>query len=337
LIQRLHTSVKGPEKFKPDAQSTAMNISTPAQGPRSFSFCHPELRGATVEFSRDDDRHAIVEKNFGNLKGTLFVAELADSLGLGPDDADRKLLSIVPDALRHVRTLKSDDLVPTELITGQPSWQPGQQSVSRATMSLSRALQHRLYGRHKEPKVTGTALPIEVKDLVLLAPAILKGMANNEAAARLEAVVLDLARLDRLRRAISDLQRTVGELAQFSVRYAKYPVGSLAKGAAVQLRAAVVWGTQQAVAADAAMGDILALIDNPERASDRAWPVMRRLRVLMLDCEPVIARWLASKHLQSGTPVKEVEEVYRLVMRRYKTFDPSIFNDRMLAHVALED
>ena len=63
-----------------------MNLSPTVQIPREFLFRHPELRGASVEFSRDDDRRAIVKKNFGTLKGTLYVTDLADSLGLGIED-----------------------------------------------------------------------------------------------------------------------------------------------------------------------------------------------------------------------------------------------------------
>lgn len=292
--------------------------------PTHFLFRNPELRGAAAEFLREEDREPVIRKDLGTLKGKLSVADLADSLDLAAEHPDRKLLQIVPDALRHVRRVRNGDPIPSELISGQPSWSPSQPAINRATLAVWRVLQRvPMAQTMMEPD------PGDVTDLGRVLPTLLKDLSVQEAEERAQGVILDLARTDRLRRAITGLQRTVGELAQYSAQHGQKSSGPAARNAALFLRAPVIWGTEQAVALDAVMADILNLLVHPEIREQKAWPLMRRLRILMLDCEPVFLRWQAAMALPNGMPPREVEEIHRLVAQRYKVFDPSVFDDRV--------
>lgn len=295
--------------------------------PDRFGFQHPDLRRTGAVFVRGGDRTAILKLDFGELKGSLPINRLASSLQLPEGGIDRELLSLVPEALRYVRQVRADDPMPSELIDGRPSWQPRQHVMQRAVAAVWRAVQGPLAVLESgtlpaQPDPVDTDVRGMARGLLGLYPDI----TISEVEDRLATVVTDVARVDWLRRATATLQRTVGELAQFSAQHANDSIGDLARRSALQLRDVTIWGTEKAMAADAAVGDINRLLAEPDLLRRKAWPAICALRALVLDVEPILLHWQAARDRSDGGPrLRDIEDILRLALQRYAGFDPALF------------
>jgi hypothetical protein len=296
--------------------------------PERFDFQHPELRRPGAVFVRGNDRTPALKMDFGDLRGSLPLDRLTASLQLPPGAADRGLIALVPDALRYVREIRAGDRMPGELVEGRPSWQPRPHVMQRAVSTVWRAVQGPLAALdsgpppHQRPDAAETDMRLLARGLLGLFPGITIAQVED----RLTAVVADVARVDWLRRATTALQRTVGELAQLSAGHAGDAIGDLARRSALHLRSVAVWGTEKAIAADAAVGDINRLLAEPDLLRRNAWPLICALRALALDVEPVILQWQAARDRSDGGPrLRDIEEIMRLSSQRYADFDPAFF------------
>lgn len=306
-----------------------------APAPRHFDFRHPEIRRTGAIFVRDASRAAMLKMDFGDLKGSLPLDRLAGSLELVPDDPDRRLLQMVPAALSFRREIRAGDPVPSEILDGRPSWAPRHHVVQRAVGVVWRALRGALEVLDRpaghQPDADSTDTRRLARGLLGLVP----DLDIAEAEARLETLIMDLARVDWLNRAVSALQRMVGEIAQFSSQHAADASGDLARRCAIKLRDVAIWGTAQAMTADSALADVNRLLADP--AMERgAWPVIAMLRALALDVEPAVLLWQDSKARQDGPRLRDLEDLLRLVSQRYGQFDPSIFQPPMQQSVTEE-
>jgi hypothetical protein len=296
--------------------------------PDRFCFQHAELRRAGTVFVRGDDRRTLLKMDFGELKGSLPLDRLARSLDLPPDSHDHALLALVPDALSYMRQIRADDPVPGELIDGRPSWLPKPHVLDRAAATIWRAVQGlpELAQVHTPPSQHDPAQTADMQTMARRLLGLFPEMTIAQAEAHLQAVVSDLARVDWLRRAIATLQRMVGELAQFSVLHASEAVGDLGRRTALQLREVTIWGTNRALAADTAVGDIPRLLAQPDLLRHKAWPAICALRALILDVEPLLLRWQAARDRSDGGPrQRDMEDLLRLTLQRYAGFNPDRF------------
>ncbi|MEK9969752.1 MAG: hypothetical protein VW600_11495 [Ferrovibrio sp.] len=279
---------------------------------------------------RGTDRLPMLKMDFGDIKGSLPLDRLRASLQFHPDGIDGELLALVPQALRYVRQVQADDPVPTELQDGRPSWVPRPHVVQRAVALVWRAIQGPVDVLQsgplpQRPDSADTDVGHLARGLLGLHP----GITPAQAEATLSTVVNDIARVDWLRRAIATLQRTVGELAQLSAQHANTGTGDLARRSALQLRDITIWGTEKAIAADAAVGDINGLLAEPDLLRQKAWPAINALRVLTLDVEPIILLWQAARDRADGGPrMRDLEDILRLTLQRYAGFDPALFLPR---------
>jgi hypothetical protein len=295
--------------------------------PERFSFQHADLRRAGAVFVRGPDRLPMLKMDFGDLKGSLPLDRLRASLQLHPDGSDAELLALVPQALRYVREVRAEDPVPSELRDGRPSWLPRPHVLQRAVAIVWRAMQGPLSALQsgplpQQPDPAETDVGQLARGLLGLHP----GITAAQAETTLSAVVNDVARVDWLRRATATLQRTVGELAQFSAQHANDGIGDLARRSALQLRDITIWGTEKAIVADAAVGDINGLLAEPDLLRRRAWPAIGALRALALDVEPIILLWQSARERPDGGPrLRDLEDILRLTLQRYAGFDPALF------------
>jgi hypothetical protein len=302
--------------------------------PATFGFRHPDLRRPGVAFVRDDGRDPILKLQLGDLQGSLPLDRLAASLQLAADDPDRRLLALVPAALCYMRQVRPDDPLPSELTDGRPSWTPRPHVVQRAVAVVWRALQGPIAllepgsGLPAPERQHGAGPAAAAADLRLAARALLgllPGTTMDEAETRLQAVILDVARVDWLRRATATLQRTVGELAQLAAKRASDPVGDMARRSALLLRDAAVWSTEKAMAGDVAVGDVNRLLAEPDLLRSRAWPLIGALRAMILDVEPVMLQWQQANAQPGGPRPHDLEQILRLTTQRYGQFEPSQF------------
>lgn len=302
----------------------------PARGlPRQFDFRHPEIRRAGTVFVRDAGRATLLKMDFGDLKGSLPLERLAASLDLAPQDPDHALLRMVPAALRFRRDIRAGDPVPSEILDGSPSWQPRPHVIQRAVGVIWRALRSPLEMLEQAPAQGAQTDGADQRRLARALLGLVPGVDMTEAQARLEAVTLDLARVDWLNRAVSALQRMVGEMAQFSSLHAADAAGDLARRCAIHLRDVAIWGTAQAMTADSAVADVNRLLAEPALLQRNAWPVIALLRALALDVEPAVLLWQDCKSRPDGPRLRDLEDLLRLVSQRYGRFDPSLFQPPM--------
>lgn len=304
--------------------------------PERFNFQHADLRRTGAVFVRGPDRVPMLKMDFGDLKGSLPLNRLSASLQLHADGIDSELLALVPDALRYVRQVRADDPVPSELRDGRPSWLPRPHVMQRAVGAVWRAVEGPLAlldnaaPVHKNDGFDGAARDL-ARQLLGLFPEVTIAQVEE----RVTGVVCDLARVDWLRRATGVLQRTVGELAQFSAQHANDSAGDLARRSALQLRDITIWGTEKAIVADAAVGDINALLAEPELLRRKAWPAIGALRALALDVEPIILLWQGARDRADGGPrLRDLEDILRLTLQRYAGFDPALFMPKPISMAA---
>lgn len=297
--------------------------------PTYFNFRHPEIRRAGAVFVRDAGRATVLKMAFGDLRGSLPLDRLAASFALPPHDPDRALLQMLPAALRFRREVRAGDPVPSEILDGRPSWTPRPHVIQRAVGMVWRALRAPLEMLDQTPEPLSETDGGDRRRLARALLGLVPGVDMVEAEARLEAVTLDLARVDWLNRAVSALQRMVGEMAQFSSRHATDTSGDLARRCAIQLREVAIWGTAQAMTADSALADVNRLLSDPTQLERGAWPLIALLRTLALDIEPAVLLWQDCKARQDGPRLRDFEDLLRLVSQRYGQFDPSIFQPPM--------
>lgn len=299
--------------------------------PTYFDFRHPEIRRAGAVFVRDASRAAMLKMDFGDLKGSLPLDRLATSFALAPHDPDRALLQMLPAALRFRREIRAGDPVPSEILDGSPSWTPRPHVIQRAVGVVWRALRGPLEMLDQTPAQPSHTDGADQRRLARALLGLVPGIDLVEAEARLEAVTLDVARADWLNRAVSALQRMVGEMAQFSSLHTSEASGDLARRSAIQLREVAIWGTAQAMTADSAVADVNRLLADPVQLKRRAWPVLGLLRTFALDVEPAVLLWQDCKARSDGPRLRDLEDLLRLVSQRYGQFDPSIFQPPMQA------
>jgi hypothetical protein len=294
--------------------------------PERFNFQHADLRRAGSVFVRGPDRLPMLKMDFGELKGSLPLDRLHTSLQLHADGIDSELLALVPEALRYVRQIQVDDPVPSELRDGRPSWLPRPHVMQRAVGAVWRAVEGPLSLLDAAPAQKNAGFDGAARDLARQLLGLFPDITISQVEERVTAVVCDVARVDWLRRATATLQRTVGEMAQYSAQQGNDSAGDLARRSALQLRDITIWGTQKAIAADAAVGDINGLLAEPDLLRRKAWPAICALRALALDVEPIILLWQAARDRADGGPRRrDLEDILRLTLQRYAGFDPALF------------
>jgi|GEM_PF-1885391 len=303
-----------------------MTLTSAALPDGRFDFQHPDLRRLGTEFVRDDAREVVLKMNFGELKGTLTLDSLSNSLQIPAEHSDIELLTLVPAALFYVRRVRAGDAIPSELVDGRPSWMPHAHVLQRAASVVWRALQGPLAALQLDaalPPPGNTRASLQQAAQLLLR--LLPGATAEEVEERMHDLIVEVARVDWLRRSMGTLQRTVGELAQFAVKHGADPIGDLARRCAILLRDVAVWGTEKAMVGDAAIGDVNRLLADPDLMKRKAWPTICMLRALVLDVEPIVLRWSEANAREGGPRLRDLEDMLRLTSQRYGQFDPGLF------------
>ncbi len=89
---------------------------------------------------REDSGDAVMVMPLEGGDVSLKLAGIKHELELGPDDHDAKTLDTIAEALQYVRSIRAGDAVPSELLSGEASWEVSQQdretAHNRVTMQL---------------------------------------------------------------------------------------------------------------------------------------------------------------------------------------------------------
>lgn len=72
----------------------------------------------------------------GDLRGLIYIPELKNEFGIGPNSHDGKLIDLAVAALRYVPDIKPGDSIPSEILTGEASWTVGPKHKKSAEQRL---------------------------------------------------------------------------------------------------------------------------------------------------------------------------------------------------------
>ncbi len=289
-----------------------------------FQFEHMAFNQPGAHFAVSTYREVVFRVALGELDASLDLDRVAGTLGLPHDSSDRRLLKLVPVAMRYRRRLGNGDPLPSEAVDASPSWTPKPHLVLRAVGRIGQAI-------GAADMFADRAPPAES-----MVRAALDGLARavrdriNPRALELSAgdiaqIAFDTARVDWICRTLIDLQQAVGGIARLAAARQGPPRAERARAVAHGLRDAVVWGSERAMHLDTIVADPLRAFGNVPDFKARLWPAMAGLRAFILDIEPLLAAWDAARDRRGGPTDNDLEALQRLVSARYSPFDPGLF------------
>lgn len=299
-----------------------------------FIFSTPDLSKPELEFVRDDSREPVLVVNLGGYSGMTPLSGLMKHLSIPEAHEDRKLLTLVPKSLSCTRSVKFGDPIPSELLTGAPSWSPDAKTIQ---VMASRFIQM-LVGAEKPVKAV--AIP---DTQPVTSDRIAQGLLSSLSASQISrirgfmddpkadiepclmAAVVELGRVEKLRQSTTIVQRTVGELAKHSAGNSSNTSGEITRRIAMLLRGAAIWGTKQAMVLDSTAGNPQGLLSTGDYVADQIWPRIRSLRALTLDVEPLIRQWMKLKQTGDVPELRELEKMLRLATLRFRNFVPDVY------------
>jgi hypothetical protein len=292
--------------------------------PVRFDFEHPAFGRAGAHFAVSTYREIVFRVALGELDASLDLDQVAGTLGLSFDSPDRRLLKLVPAAMRYRRRLRSGDTLPSETIDASPSWSPKPHLVVRAVGRIGQAI-------GAADMLAEPAPPAE-----MMMSAALDGLARvvrdkmNPRALDLSAgdvaqIALDTARVDWLCRTVIDLQQALGGIVKLAGPRQNTPRAERARAVAHGLRDAVVWASERAMALDTIVADPLRVFGNVPDFRKRLWPAMAGLRAFLLDIEPLLVAWNEARERRGGPTDPDLETLQRLVTARYLPFEAGYF------------
>jgi hypothetical protein len=298
-------------------------------------FEHPgfaALGSPTFRLTKDD-RVAALALNIDNLDVVVPLRAVADLFGIRPDSADGHMLHLVEQGLRFVPSLQIGDRLPSEVLTGEASWEP--QAYHRKTAAAKLQLQLVAWiggatdveGAQITPQmlivaVEDPAIRPRVEEGLRRAAAQLEIEGGGKAVAQLiEEVAIELSYfealrdwlLDRVRSMAKRLLRLVQDMSSFAAsrRETLVQVVRLAGTAAIDLG-------QQFDAIDAKTADIIAILQDLERQRDALRPDRDRLYSVFRAWEPILKAW----DTLPDTLPKESDGVWKIIDDSYRFLAP---------------
>jgi len=294
-----------------------------------LDFEHPAFGRAGAHFAVSTYREIVFRVALGELDASLDLDQVAGTLGLPHDSPDRRLLKLVPAAMRYRRRLRTGDTLPSEAVDASPSWTPKPHLVVRAVGRIGQAIG--AADRLAEPAPPAEAMVRAALDgLARVVRDRMNPRALELSAGDIAQIALDTARVDWLCRTVIDLQQAVGGIARLGATRQHLPRAERARAIAHGLRDGVVWASERAMRLDAVVADPLRAFGNVSDFRTRLWPAMAGLRAFLLDIEPFLAAWNEARDRRGGPTDPDLETLHRLVTARYVPFDAGHFAWRRL-------
>ncbi len=294
-----------------------------------LDFEHPAFGRAGAHFAVSTYREIVFRVELGELNASIDLDQVAGTFGLPQGARDRRLLKLVPAAIRYRRRICSGDVLPSETIDGSPSWAPKPHLLIRAVRRIGHALGAPGLLSDNSPPADGIAREA-LENLARVVRDRCNPRELDLAAADIAQVAMDTARVDWLCRAVIGLQQDVGAVARLAAGRQNAPRGESARAIAHGMRDAVVWASTLAMRLDAVVADPLRAFGNIDDFRRRLWPGLASLRAFALDIEPFAAAWGEARDRRGGPTDPDLEALYRLVAARYQPFDARAFEWRRI-------
>jgi hypothetical protein len=300
-------------------------------------FEHPgfvAIGAQTFRLTRDD-RVAALALNINSLDVVVPLRAVAQLFGIRPDSADGQMLHLVEQGLRYVPSLQIGDPLPSEVLTGEASWEPREYHRRTAAAKLQLQLVAWIGGATEvdEARVTPQMLIVAVEDPALR-PRLEEGLrraasqlgieGGGKAVAELiQAAAKELSYfealrdwlLDRVRGLMKRLHRISQDMSSMAAsrRETLVQVVRLASAAVSELEA-------QFAAVDAKTADIIAMLQDLERQRDALRPARDQLYSAFLGWEPILKAWGSMPSSLQKEPDgvwKTIDDTYRFLAPRY--------------------
>ena len=303
--------------------------------PTHCRFEHPGFAalGPLVFRLTRDDRVAAMALSVDNNDVVLPLRSVASLFGIRADSADGQMLGLVEQGLRFVATLQVGDKLPTEVLTGEASWEPSAYHRQVASARLQLQLVSWIGGiaESEDGRVTSQMLLISVDDPAIR-PRVQEALrqaatelgidgGGPAVAALVEELAQELAYIEALRERLLEQVRAIGT----GLMRAGQDNPSLAPGrreTLVQVLRLASSALAQVIAGfeevDGQTASILPALRNLERQRDFLRPHRDRLYCLYLAWEPIFRAW---GPVADG-PGREQDGFWRVVDEIYRFLAP---------------
>ncbi len=304
--------------------------------PTHCRFDHPGFRvlGTVVFRLTKDDRVAALALSVDNNDVVLPLPSVAQLLGIRPDSPDGRMLNLVEQGLRFVPTLAPGDKLPSEVVTGEASWDPSPYHRQVASARLQLQLVSWIGGiaESDEAKITSQMLVVSVQDPAIrprVEEALRKAAAELDVegggpavAALIEELAHELSYIEALRERLLERVRTIfrgvvrasqDQAALSSAR--RETLFQVTRLATVAL-ADVTSGFEEV---DGQTAAIMTTLRSLERQRSFLRPHRDRLYCTQLAWDPVFRSWdTVSQNSRDQDGIwRAVDELYRFLARRY--------------------
>lgn len=288
--------------------------------PTHFNFESLLLREPNSEFFLDESRDPRFRTSLGEHSASRSITQVRQLLDPSARSVDHRLLQYVAPALRYVRRVRADDPIPSEILSGEPSWSVGEHHQRRAIRLVWRALSLELGLDEAEDGNDAT-----IDQMVEKIASRSTDDERKHIERMLDNIIGSISRTSWLRNAVITLQRTIGDLAQASAEIKERSHATLARNAALMLRDVSKFATERVLRLDMLASDVQSALRDPGTVESRVWPLISEQRSLAIDYERVVLAWKRGSGARDQSVHQKIESVYRLCSQRYQEFDPMEF------------
>lgn len=118
-----------------------LETTTAAEEEKTVQFEHAFFATNADGYFRLDDgsRRPVYVVNLGDQTGVVPVSAIRQEIG-SADGADQSMLDCVVDALKYARSIRIGDTLPSEVISGEASWQPEERHRKTANRRIVAAM-----------------------------------------------------------------------------------------------------------------------------------------------------------------------------------------------------
>ena len=279
-------------------------------------------------FQKAEGQDPVFWMKLGEVEATLSVAGIIREFQIAEDSPDGKMLALVVRALDFITVLKLGDTLPSEILTGEPSWDVSPAHQERARLRLSLQLSSWLNGEERafrdSKELQEVANDLESKkrwNAAFDEAAWHLGFEENgreQVVALIAELSAELAYIEALRDRLSSLELVGRKIGHVRTLYERETTVREIVDAVVRLYAiARKQFTVRFDEVDAQTGEILPVLRNSERQIQYIRKVRDELHCRLSPWSELSGRWRAMPTERCEAQVNLLRDTYRFLALRY--------------------
>lgn len=296
-----------------------------------FDFTHQVFKTPGARFLLKGANHVpTFGLTMGDIEGLITIETLRKEFAIEADSVDGKLLDLVVTGLRYVSDIRPLDAIPSELLSGEASWEINAKHRERAEQRLQVQLVSWVSG--KELLLTNPAditafleLPENKEKLRQAfkdaAVALGYDAAKPQAVIKqLELLARELCYVEALRDRYAIIPRIAGKLGELAKTYGSDGMGKM-EISRIQalLKSGISEYSNIFNEADAQTGEIIAALKSIDRQVKYIRNIRDKLYFLFMQWEPYIQIAREMKTHRTPQTEKALAELYRFLAPRYSS------------------